>query len=48
MRAKELAHEVGYALQLTNIMRDVEEDAQIGRLYLPKELLEEFDVADRC
>lgn len=30
---------LGDALQLTNILRDVEEDAQIGRLYLPYELL---------
>ncbi|MEM8837126.1 MAG: squalene/phytoene synthase family protein [Pseudomonadota bacterium] len=28
------------AFQLTNILRDVEEDAEIGRLYLPKEILE--------
>ncbi len=28
------------ACQLTNILRDVEEDAELGRLYLPKELLE--------
>ncbi len=31
---------LGDAFQLTNILRDVEEDAAIGRLYLPKELLE--------
>ncbi|MEM1381412.1 MAG: squalene/phytoene synthase family protein [Pseudomonadota bacterium] len=30
---------LGDALQLTNIIRDVEEDAAIGRLYLPQELL---------
>lgn len=30
------------AIQLTNILRDVEEDAAIGRLYLPCEVLEEF------
>ncbi|MGE4064377.1 MAG: presqualene diphosphate synthase HpnD [Rhodospirillaceae bacterium] len=30
---------LGRALQLTNILRDVEEDAAIGRLYLPRELL---------
>ena len=29
----------GHALQLTNILRDVAEDAAIGRLYLPRELL---------
>jgi len=35
----ELAHHLGRALQLTNILRDIDEDAGIGRLYLPKELL---------
>jgi phytoene synthase len=34
-----LAHHLGRALQLTNILRDVDEDAGIGRLYLPKEEL---------
>lgn len=34
------AQSLGDALQLTNILRDVGEDAAIGRLYLPKELLE--------
>lgn len=33
----ELAHHLGRALQLTNILRDVDEDAGIGRLYLPRE-----------
>jgi squalene synthase HpnD len=35
----ELAHRLGRALQLTNILRDLDEDAAIGRLYLPRELL---------
>ncbi|WP_428666395.1 presqualene diphosphate synthase HpnD [Reyranella sp.] len=35
----ELAHRLGDALQLTNILRDLDEDAAIGRLYLPRELL---------
>lgn len=34
-----LAHHLGRALQLTNILRDIDEDAAIGRLYLPKEAL---------
>ncbi len=34
-----LAHHLGRALQLTNILRDIDEDAEIGRLYLPKEAL---------
>jgi phytoene synthase len=35
----ELAHHLGRALQLTNILRDIDEDAGIGRLYLPLEAL---------
>ena len=34
-----LAHHLGRALQLTNILRDIDEDAAIGRLYLPREAL---------
>lgn len=37
-----LAHHLGRALQLTNILRDIDEDAAIGRVYLPRE---EFDAA---
>lgn len=33
----ELAHHLGRALQLTNILRDIDEDAAIGRVYLPQE-----------
>jgi squalene synthase HpnD len=32
-----LAHHLGRALQLTNILRDIDEDADLGRLYLPLE-----------
>jgi len=39
----QLAHHLGRALQLTNILRDIDEDAAIGRLYLPREYLEEMD-----
>ena len=35
-----LAHHLGRALQMTNILRDLDEDAAIGRLYLPREALE--------
>jgi phytoene synthase len=35
----ELSHHLGRALQLTNILRDIDEDAAIGRLYLPREYL---------
>src|SRR5277367_2146657 len=34
-----LAHHLGRALQLTNILRDLDEDASLGRLYLPREAL---------
>ena len=37
--ATDLAYHLGRALQLTNILRDVDEDAEIGRLYLPRETL---------
>jgi phytoene synthase len=36
----DLAHHLGRAFQLTNILRDVDEDATIDRLYLPREALE--------
>ncbi len=37
--ADEVAHHLGRALQLTNILRDLAEDAARGRLYLPREWL---------
>jgi len=45
-RADRLADELGVAMQLTNILRDVREDAQRGRVYLPREDLERFACAD--
>ncbi|MGC9269626.1 presqualene diphosphate synthase HpnD [Acidiphilium sp.] len=39
-----VAHHLGRALQLTNILRDVGEDAARGRLYLPRETLRAADV----
>jgi phytoene synthase len=38
--ADQLAYHLGRALQLTNILRDIDEDAAIQRLYLPREGLE--------
>jgi squalene synthase HpnD/squalene synthase HpnC len=35
-----LAHHLGRALQLTNTLRDIDEDAAIGRLYLPRDFIE--------
>ncbi len=40
----EYAHVLGQALQLTNIIRDVGEDALRGRIYLPVNELQQFDV----
>ncbi len=42
-----VAYELGQALQLTNILRDLDEDAARGRLYLPRELLEAHGVDER-
>src|SRR6185503_13066568 len=39
-----LAHHLGRALQLTNILRDIDEDAGIGRLYLPREALRDAGI----
>jgi phytoene synthase len=44
--ALERADELGVALQLTNILRDVKEDGELGRVYLPREDLERFGVAE--
>jgi phytoene synthase len=43
-RAQDLALALGDALQLTNILRDLAEDARRGRLYLPCEWLEEYGI----
>ena len=41
-RAEALAEETGIAFQLTNILRDVKEDIERGRVYLPLDLMDEF------
>ena len=43
-QAREYALNLGQALQLVNILRDVQSDAQRGRVYLPMEDLEQFGV----
>jgi phytoene synthase len=45
-KAREYAVDLGIALQLTNILRDVAEDAKRGRIYLPKEDLDAFGVTE--
>jgi phytoene synthase len=44
IRALLLAEKCGIAFQLTNILRDIREDAEIGRVYLPAEDLDRFGV----
>ena len=46
-QADEVAYHLGRALQLTNILRDVAEDAERGRLYLPLELLAKAGIIQR-
>ena len=41
------AHNLGIALQLTNILRDVSEDAQRGRIYIPQDELAQFGVTEK-
>ncbi|MBY6241061.1 presqualene diphosphate synthase HpnD [Methylosinus sp. Sm6] len=45
-KARLLAFHMGRALQLTNILRDLDEDDRRGRLYLPREALEAAGVTD--
>ena len=44
VRAEGFAEETGVAFQLTNILRDVKEDAERGRVYVPDEMMAEFGV----
>jgi len=46
--ADRVANALGRALQLTNILRDLAEDAARGRLYLPRELLDKHGIEDRA
>ena len=43
--AEALAERLGLAFQLTNIIRDVKEDAGVGRVYLPEEDLSRFGIS---
>ena len=40
------AIDLGIAMQLTNIARDIYEDAKMGRIYLPKEWLGNIEIKD--
>ena len=46
-QANEFARTTGEALQLTNILRDLREDAGSGRLYLPLEALQQAEISDQ-
>lgn len=42
------ADDLGLALQLTNILRDVREDAEMGRIYLPQQELRRFGISEEA
>jgi phytoene synthase len=44
--AHRVADSLGRALQLTNVLRDLDEDARRGRLYLPREILDAHGIRD--
>ena len=46
-RAFGYAKQLGIAMQLTNILRDIKEDKEIGRLYIPQTELAQFDVTEQ-
>jgi phytoene synthase len=48
LQALDRADDLGLALQLTNIMRDVREDAAMGRVYLPQEDLARFGISEQA
>ncbi len=43
-KAEKLAERTGVAFQLTNIIRDVKEDSQLGRIYIPREDLKTYGI----
>jgi phytoene synthase len=45
VRAEKLAEETGIAFQLTNILRDIKEDWERGRLYLPVDVLTKYGIS---
>jgi phytoene synthase len=45
-RTQKYAHDLGLAFQLTNIIRDVGEDARRGRIYLPQDELARFGISE--
>ena len=45
-KTQKYAHDLGMAFQLTNILRDIDEDAQRNRIYLPQDELQQFNISD--
>ena len=45
-KAKEYAVDMGLAMQLTNILRDIREDAERGRIYIPQDEMARFDYTE--
>ena len=46
-KTREFAVALGVALQLTNIIRDVKKDADVGRIYIPKEDMDRFGYSEK-
>ena len=46
-RAKQHAVDLGLAMQLTNIVRDVREDLELDRVYLPQEEMTRFGYSEK-
>lgn len=46
-RTRDFAVNLGLAMQLTNILRDIRKDAQIGRIYLPQEDFKKFNYSEK-
>ena len=46
--AKDYAVDLGLAMQLTNILRDVREDLGMGRIYLPQDEMARFGYSEEC
>ncbi|MDQ6993858.1 MAG: presqualene diphosphate synthase HpnD [Mariprofundus sp.] len=47
-QSRAFATQLGEALQITNILRDLSEDADIGRIYLPQEIRSQYHVSDHA
>jgi len=47
-KAKKYAVDLGIAMQLTNILRDVKEDSKLNRIYLPCEEIREYGYSDKA